>query len=193
MNSETGEVDTGRPNTRQKRVDGKIVPPGDVVIKPVRVLVIDDNQSVHDDFRKILCSERNTTSTLEMAESAIFGQSRIRTGCHTYEVDSAYQGEQGLARVHHALQEDQPYTMAFVDVRMPPGWDGIEVAPRLWVADPDLAIVLCTAYSDYTWDEIFDRLGSSDRLFIISKPFEPIEILQMAHTLAERGRGLSTT
>ncbi len=78
--------------------------------------------------------------------------------------------------------------MAFVDVRMPPGWDGIEVIPRLWVADPNLPIVLCTAYSDYTWEEIFAKLGNTDHLFILKKPWERIELLQLAHTLAERYR-----
>jgi DNA-binding NtrC family response regulator len=80
--------------------------------------------------------------------------------------------------------------MAFVDVRMPPGWDGIEVTPRLWVADPNLQIVICTAYSDYTWEEIFARVGTSDRMVILKKPFDPVEVLQLAHALTEKRRRL---
>ena len=57
-----------------------------------------------------------------------------------------------------------------------------------WVADPKLPVVICTAHSDYTWEEIFERLGNTDHLFILKKPFERIELLQMAHTLAERRR-----
>jgi len=78
--------------------------------------------------------------------------------------------------------------MAFLDVRMPPGWDGIEVAPRLWLADPDLQIVICTAYSDYTWEQMFAKLGASDRMFILQKPFDRMEVLQLAHSLTEKRR-----
>jgi DNA-binding NtrC family response regulator len=103
-------------------------------------------------------------------------------------VDSAFQGEQGLARVYHAIHEGRPYSMAFVDVRMPPGLDGIEITPRLWVADPDLQIVICTAYSDYTWEEMFSRLGTSDRMVLLKKPFDSAEVLQLAHALTEKRR-----
>lgn len=154
-------------------------------LKP-RLLIIDDNPEIHADFRRILCGDRKAASKLEAAERALFGTA---TGFQTYrefELDSAYQGEEGLARVYHALQEDYPYSIAFVDVRMPPGWDGIEVIPRLWVADPSLHIVLCTAYSDYTWEEIYTKIGSSDRLFILKKPFDRMEVLQLVHTLVER-------
>jgi DNA-binding NtrC family response regulator len=93
-----------------------------------------------------------------------------------------------MAKVYHAIQEGRPYEVAFVDVRMPPGWDGIEVTPKLWVADPDLQIVICTAYSDYSWEEMFHRLGTSDRMYFLRKPFERAEVLQLAHSLTEKRR-----
>ena len=85
--------------------------------------------------------------------------------------------------VQRALQEERPYAMAFMDVRMPPGWDGIETTERIWQVSPNLQIVLCTAYSDYSWDEMIQKLGHSDRLVILKKPFDTIEVLQMAHAL----------
>jgi CheY-like chemotaxis protein len=148
-----------------------------------RVLVIDDNPAIHEDFRKILCEDRTSGSKLEVAEEVLFGESIAHRKQREFEVDSAFQSEQGLAKVYHALQEGRPYVLAFVDVRMPPGLDGIEVAPRLWVADPKLYIVICTAYSDYTWEEVFARIGSSNRMFILKKPFDRIEVLQLAHNL----------
>ena len=154
-----------------------------------RVLVIDDNPAIHEDFRKVLCEERFASSRLEAMENMVFGGPvEQRNKQRRFRVDSAHQGQEGLAKMYHAIQEGQPYTMAFVDVRMPPGWDGIEVIPRLWVADPNLPVVICTAYSDYSWEEIFDKLGNTGRLFILKKPFERIELLQMAHTLTERRR-----
>jgi len=153
---------------------------------PHRILVIDDVAEIHDDIRKILCQDRKSTTKIDAAEAAIFGTSTSEIQQSQFQIDSAYQGEVGLARVYHAIQEGWPYSMAFVDVRMPPGWDGIEVTPRLWIADPDLQIVICTAYSDYTWEDMFARLGTGDRMLILKKPFEPIEVLQIAHNLTEK-------
>ncbi len=73
-----------------------------------------------------------------------------------------FQGKEGLAKVRAGHEAGRPYAMAFVDVRMPPGWDGVETALRLWEVCPDLQIVICTAYSDYSWDEMAAKLGNSD-------------------------------
>jgi DNA-binding NtrC family response regulator len=158
-----------------------------------RILVIDDNPDIHEDFRKVLCRERGSSSGLEAAEAALFGKSETRAEQYEFEVDSAFQGEQGLAKVYHAIQEGRPYAMTFLDVRMPPGWDGIETAPKLWVADPDLQIVICTAYSDYSWETMFLKVGTSERMFALMKPFDRIEVLQLAHNLTDRWEGCQGT
>ena len=151
-----------------------------------RILVIDDNEEIHADFRKILCDQRRSGTRLDAAEAALFGEPGRNDGQFVFEVDSAFQGQHGLARVYHAIQEGRPYALAFLDVQMPPGWDGIETAPKLWVADPDLQIVICTAYSDYSWETMFTRVGTSDRMFFLKKPFDRIEVLQLAHNLAKK-------
>lgn len=151
-----------------------------------RILVIDDTPGVLEDFRKILCLDRASNSQLEAQEFLLFGESNPLKGQSEFQIDFARQGQEGMARVFHAIQEGCPYELVFLDVRMPPGWDGIEVAPRLLMADPDLFIVICTAYSDYTWEEMFARLGGSDRVFFLKKPFERIEVLQFAHSLTKR-------
>ena len=80
----------------------------------------------------------------------------------------------------------EPYAVAFVDVRMPPGWDGIETIVRIWKEFSDLQIVICTAYSDYSWDEISKSIGSTDQMLVLKKPFDNVEVLQMAHALAKK-------
>ena len=134
-----------------------------------RVLVIDDNRAIHDDFRKILSDQ----DPLRAAEAKLFGTAEGVA----FQLDFAQQGEEGLALVQQALAKGSPYAMAFVDVRMPPGWDGIETTRRLWEADPDLQIVICTAYSDYSWDQMSEVLGQPDRLLILKKPFDTIEVV----------------
>jgi two-component system NtrC family sensor kinase len=155
---------------------------------PYRILIIDDNPAIHDDFRKVLCAERVRSSKLLDMEASLFQETSFMGKQTQFELDSAFQAKEGLAKVYHALQEGEPYYMAFVDVRMPPGLDGIEVTPMLWVADPNLQIVICTAYSDYTWEDMFAKVGTSDRMFLLKKPFDRMEVLQMAHTLAEKWR-----
>ena len=85
-----------------------------------------------------------------------------------------------------ALGAGRPYALAFVDVRMPPGWDGVETIERIWQVDPDLQIVICTAYSDYSWEDMQRRLGQSDSLLVLKKPFDTIEVLQIAHALTRK-------
>ena len=76
--------------------------------------------------------------------------------------------------------------MAFVDMRMPPGWDGLETIGRLWDVDPDLQVAICSAHSDYDWMDVIARLGHADKLLIIKKPFEIIEIIQCASALTRK-------
>jgi signal transduction histidine kinase len=154
-----------------------------------RVLVIDDNVAIHADVRKILCPDiRASATALAELEAELLGDAPpvpASTDAQ-FEVDSAHQGEEGLRRVERALAEGRPYAMALVDVRMPPGWSGIETAQEIWRVQPDLQIVICTAYSDYSWDEILAQLGTSDRLVILRKPFDAIEVLQLANSLTEK-------
>jgi two-component system, sensor histidine kinase and response regulator len=153
-----------------------------------RILVIDDNHAIHADVRKILCPQVTDASvSLRALESALLGNppEPLVATAH-FAVDSAYQGREGLALVEKALAAGQPYAMAFVDVRMPPGWDGIETTLELWKVAPDLQIVICTAYSDYSWEEMLAKIGGSDRLVILKKPFDTIEVLQLANALTEK-------
>jgi PAS domain S-box-containing protein len=151
-----------------------------------RILVIDDNRAIHSDFRKILCPA--VDEQLEGLETALFGPQEASVKPPVFEMDSAYQGQEGLAMLEQAQQEGRPYWMAFVDVRMPPGWDGVETISRLWQAAPDLQAVICTAYSDYSWSSMTARLKQRDRLVILKKPFDAVEVLQLAAALTEKWR-----
>ena len=152
-----------------------------------RILVIDDNQAIHEDFRKIFGASRPRAAS-SAAELALFGEAADVGGGPDFLVDSAYQGQEGLAMVRQAQQRQQPYAMAFIDVRMPPGWDGIETTAQILHSDPDVQIVICTAYSDYSWGQLLDKLGRSDRLVILKKPFDTIEVLQLASAMTEKWR-----
>jgi PAS domain S-box-containing protein len=154
-----------------------------------RVLVIDDTPSIHEDLRKILAPLPNPRTEVRELASAIFGQASPVRHRPAFVVDSAMQGETGLARLLDAQAENHPYAVAFVDMRMPPGWNGIETIRRLWSVDPHLQVVICTAYSDATWEETIRQLGDSDSLLILKKPFDSSEALQLAHALTKKWAG----
>jgi PAS domain S-box-containing protein len=151
-----------------------------------RILVIDDTASIHRDFKSILSPNAFDNDPIEETEASLFGEEVKISACPAFEIDSAYQGREGLDMVQKAAAAGRPYALAFVDVRMPPGWDGIETISHLWRACPDLQVVICTAYSDYSWDEIVRQLKTSDNLLILKKPFDNIEARQLACTLTEK-------
>ena len=150
-----------------------------------RILLIDDTPSIHDDFRKILMPAGESNQALDDMESALFGDTSKPT-VQPFELHSAYGGEEGLQLLATAMAETRPYALAFVDMRMPQGWDGAKTIEELWKVDPGLQVVVCTAYSDYSWDDLLHRLQGYDRLLILKKPFDNIEVQQMANTLANK-------
>ncbi|MSU56961.1 MAG: response regulator [Pedosphaera sp.] len=151
-----------------------------------RILVVDDNPNIHADFRKILCPENANNPGLNQIEAALFEDDRPATQTMSFELDSAYQGQEGLEMVKQAMAENRPYAMAFVDVRMPPGWDGVETIARIWEVDPQLQIVVCTAYADYSWEELRAKVGQPDSLVVLKKPFDNVEVQQLAHAMTKK-------
>ena len=155
-----------------------------------RVLVIDDNAAIHQDFAKILGGELRGDEAADAAmseiESLLFGDKATMRRQPMFEVEFALQGEQGVDMVMAARQQGRPFAMAFIDMRMPPGWDGLETIERLWAVDADVQIVICSAHSDYDWVDFVARLGTSDKLLVLKKPFEPVEALQCASALTRK-------
>ena len=150
-----------------------------------RILVIDDSLSIHEDFRKILDSPKDSGS-LDQARAALFGETPSLPPQEHYELEFASQGREGCGMLHTAYGEGRPFAMAFVDMRMPPGWDGLETIENLWYVDPELEVVICTAYSDHPWEDVSRRIGNTDKLLILMKPFNSIEVVQLAHSLTKK-------
>jgi two-component system NtrC family sensor kinase len=148
-----------------------------------RILIIDDTPSIHEDIRGILGGQSQDHATLGALGAALFDEAAPPAAEQPFELSSAYQGAEGVALVKEAMLQQRPYAVAFVDVRMPPGWDGVETIDRLWREDPDLQIVICTAFSDHSWSDIKHRLSPADSLLILRKPFDGVEIRQVAHAL----------
>jgi predicted signal transduction protein with EAL and GGDEF domain len=150
-----------------------------------RILVVDDNRAIHDDFRKILAAAAGARDELAALDAELFGTTAA-TQDEGFELDSAYQGEEAIDKVRRARAEGRGYALLFVDVRMPPGLDGIQTTARLLREDDDVGIVICSAYSDHSWEEMTAAFGKTDRVLILKKPFDTVEVRQLAHALQRR-------
>jgi len=140
-----------------------------------RLLVVDDQEVIHFSFRTVFSSPLAAAGAGE-------------AGIETYQVDYATSGEAALNIVREAAGADEPHALAFVDMYMPQGWDGVETITRLWEVAPDLQVVLCTAFTDYSWSQVIMRLGKTDQLLILKKPFDKFEVSQLARALTEKWR-----
>lgn len=154
-----------------------------------RILIADDNRDIHEDIRYIL--ERShqrldQDQELQSLREALFGDEEPAAGpsnqqqAQAYRIDDAYQGEEAVDLVSAAIRQGDPYAMVFMDVRMPPGIDGIEAILQIWTIDPHVSIAICTAHSDYSWDQIVERLGIKNNLLFVRKPFDQVAIKQIA-------------
>ena len=150
-----------------------------------RILVVDDNPAIHQDFRKILCPQM-VNPALETDLVGLFGGLDAAKTEPSFELDFASQGQEALEMARGAVEAGRPYQMAFVDVRMPPGWDGIETIARIWEVDPGLQVAICTAFSDYSWDQMAAKLSQADKFVILKKPFDVIEVMQLANAFTEK-------
>ncbi len=153
---------------------------------PHRILVIDDNPDIQRDFKNILLEEQANTK-LDSCSAKLFARStRKSTPRSKYELDFASQGKEGHEKIKQALSQNRPYELAFVDMRISPGWDGIETIEHIWKTDPNIQVVICTDYADHSWEKISQRLGRSENLLILKKPFDSAEIAQLAAILTEK-------
>jgi CheY-like chemotaxis protein len=152
----------------------------------LRILLVDDNPAIHDDFRRILAGD-DTSGDLDADAAALFDSPAQRKVAITpFELESAHQGQEARGLVEKSLAAGRPYALAFVDMRMPPGWDGLVTIGKLWEVDPELNVVICTAHSDHSWEEIQAELPVRERWLVLKKPFDKIEVLQLAHSLTEK-------
>ena len=156
---------------------------------PQRIIVIDDNVAIHDDVRKTLAPvPADSDADLEALKAELFGHSlpKDENSHPALRLSFATQGQEGFEIVSEANEANDPFSVAIVDMRMPPGWDGLDTIEHLWRVDPKLQVIICTAFSDHSWEEITERLVHSEGLLVLKKPFEPVELHQMVSTLSAK-------
>jgi two-component system NtrC family sensor kinase len=147
-----------------------------------RILVIDDDPGVRDAFNEILAA--SPTSGIAERGAALFGEetsSLPSCSLQSYDLILAENGEQGVKTVERALAQHQPFAVAFIDMNMP-GIDGAETSRRIWAIDPQIKIVIVTAFSEHRPCDIVS-IAQRDDIFYLRKPFNSEEIKQFANAL----------
>ena len=150
-----------------------------------RILIIDDNPQIHRDFDLVLIEEPQNPE-LDADEQRVYGlTTSANLPKRVYTLEHALSGQEGIEKVKQGMAEGRFYQLAFVDIRMP-GLDGVETIAQIWRIDPRIQMVICTAYADYSQEDLIYKLGQTDKLLVLKKPFDSIEVTQLAITLTEK-------
>ena len=145
-----------------------------------RVLIVDDERDIHDDFKETL---RGSSSGLTAELASAFLDEDDNGPLLDFELEHATSGEEAVETVARACEAGEPFAVAFVDIRMPPGMDGVEAVRRIRRVDRDLELVIMTAYTDRRLSDIVRDMELLHKLLYIRKPFAREEIQQITMSL----------
>jgi two-component system, NtrC family, sensor kinase len=161
-------------------------------MKNRRILIVDDQEDLRELISNFIVKTgiEKPTSIVEKMQAKLSSSSmdipKPTVKNIDYQVSTAENGITAYKMVQSALEKGLPYALIFLDMRMPPGWDGLETMKKIFKVDQKVQIVLCTAYSDYSWREIVDQIGRRNNLLILKKPFDRMEVAQLALALTEK-------
>lgn len=159
----------------------------EAIIDNNRILIIDDDRDIWQTFRDILEPKKAEPGSLASdLLSVVSNDETANAGDTSFRLSFADQGQDGYELVRQAVADKTPYAVAFIDIRMPPGWNGMETAARMRRIDPALEIVIVTAFSDLSQKEIVGEVGHPDKLLFLRKPFDAEEITQLALSLTSK-------
>lgn len=161
-----------------------------------RILVVDDQSDLREQLAKLLKrsgKKNETVSLVQQMREKLLGHKKDDDeeeedipSEEGYVIDTVGQGQDAFEKVKEKNAENEPYALMFLDMRMPPGWDGLETAKRIREVDKDIEIVIMTAYADHDHRKIADTVGTPEKLLYIKKPFQAEEIHQLALSLTTK-------
>ena len=151
-----------------------------------RVLVVDDDAQLIEEYLRCLGENfepEAATATLGDLEKVLFGEETDRHGSARFEVHSRNQGDAAVDAVRAAVGVGRPFAIVFIDIRMPPGIDGMEAARRIRELDPNINIVIVTGSMSADPDNLAKQIPPADKIFFFKKPFHGVECRQLAAAL----------
>ncbi len=152
-----------------------------------RVLIVDDETGIHSDFKDMLNPNSTQTLTDQLAETLLDERSGNKTSfLPNFELLHATSGEEAYDIIRAGKASNRPIAVAYIDVRMPPGIDGVEAIRRIREIEEDIELVIMTAYTDKPLPEIVRDMELLHKLLYIRKPFAPEEVQQITLSLVEK-------
>ncbi len=151
-------------------------------LETARILVADDEQPILKGYQQVLTQDQET----DLLEAELFGPQECSDALPSFDVCYCQQGQEVITAVRQAREDNRPFAVAFLDVRMPPGIDGVEVAKQIRALDPQLNIVIVTGYSDVHPTEIARQVPPVEKLYYLAKPFHALEVQQFATALTDK-------
>lgn len=150
------------------------------------VLVVDADESVHEQFRDAI--GRALAPTEAGPETDTFGRLDLDEALPPplYALTHAYNGEEALEFLRAGTLGGTHFALAFVAFDPADTDEGVETARKVWVVDPAVQIVLCTSATDFSWQSTIERTGRGEGLHLLRKPIERREIVTVAETLARK-------
>ena len=151
-----------------------------------RILVVDDDTLLLDEYVRCFGDDFDPEfgkSTLSDLEKVLFGEDQVESGTARFNVETRDQGEAAVEAVTDAVKTGQQFSIVFLDIRMPPGIDGIEAAKRIREIDPDVNIVIVTGSISPKVDNLDSVIPPADKIFFFEKPFHALECRQLAAAL----------
>lgn len=151
-----------------------------------RVLVVDDDPLLISEYLRCLgegFEPDEATTTLTDLEKVLFGEETDERGAAKFDVHSRNQGEAAVEAVKAAIEAGAPYAIVFLDIRMPPGMDGIEAAQKIRLLDPNVNIVIVTGSVSPAPENLGKQIPPADKVFFFQKPFHAMECRQLAAAL----------
>jgi len=156
--------------------------------RAIRVLVVDDEEALIDDYRHILLSSSSRQRSEEFAdlERDLFGAVAEDEEFPAVDLVTARQGQEAVNAVAGSLEQGNPISIAFIDLRLPPGINGLATAAKIRELNPTIQIVIVSAYSDLKISDLGKSVPPADRIFFIQKPFHAVEIQQFVIALSAK-------
>lgn len=151
-----------------------------------RILLVDDEPKILEELSKVLAPNEMGQELKELESRLFESSAHCSPVKKTYDVHCCHQGDEAFEAVQQALDKGEPFAVVFLDVRMPPGPDGVWTAEHIRRIDPNVQIVMMTGYSDFDISEIARRVPPEDKLLYVQKPIHSQEIRQFALALTAK-------
>lgn len=144
--------------------------------KIYKILIIDDLEDIHDAIKKTLKEKESVSGITDL-----FGDEKVDIDKKEWNflIESEFQGENGFKNLKEKLERNDSYDLIVCDMRMPPGWDGLETMKRIAELDSTSKIILCTAFSDHSIEKVRNEVGTQKNIRLLEKPFSMIDLKEI--------------